>query len=139
MREVADVRVHGTTGEVPMVRFEREERQALRPLNGRPPFRQMRELTRRVQNDACVDVDTNHYSVPWRLIGVQTANNSWTRPLIAGLKRVTACRSWCPRACDLVGRCLSRISRSMASRTMADCGGCAGWIAARSRRLRGPS
>ena len=72
MREVADVRVHGTTGEVPMGRFEREERQALRPLNGRPPFRQMRELTRKVQveprgspeNDACVDVDTNHYSVP---------------------------------------------------------------------------
>ena len=35
----------------------------------RPPFRQLRELTRRVQNDGCVDVDTNHYSVPWRLIG----------------------------------------------------------------------
>ena len=73
MREVADVRVHGTTGEVPMVRFEREERQALRPLNGRPPFRQLRELTRKVQNDACVDVDTNHYSVPWRLIGASVS------------------------------------------------------------------
>jgi hypothetical protein len=24
-----------------------------------------------VQNDGCVDVDTNHYSVPWRLIGAQ--------------------------------------------------------------------
>ena len=33
MREVADTRVHGTTGEPPIVRFEREERQALRPLN----------------------------------------------------------------------------------------------------------
>ena len=71
MREVADTRVHGTTGEAPMVRFEREERQALRLLNGRPPFRQVRELTRRVQNDACVDVDTNHYSVPWKLIGAE--------------------------------------------------------------------
>jgi transposase len=71
MREVADQRVHGTTGEVPMVRFEREERQALRPLGGKPPFRQMRELVRCVQNDGCVDVDTNHYSVPWRLIGAQ--------------------------------------------------------------------
>ena len=69
MREVADVRVHGTTGETPIARFEREERQALRSLSGRPPFRQLRELSRRVQNDACVDVDTNHYSVPWRLIG----------------------------------------------------------------------
>ncbi len=69
MREVADQRVHGTTGEAPMVRFTRDEATALRPLNGRPPFRQLRELRRRVQNDACVDVDTNHYSVPWRLIG----------------------------------------------------------------------
>jgi hypothetical protein len=69
MREVADQRVHGTTGEVPIVRFEREERQALRPLGGKPPFRQVRELVRSVQNDGCVDVDTNHYSVPWRLIG----------------------------------------------------------------------
>lgn len=71
MREVADVRVHGTTGEAPVARFEREEAAALRALNGRPPFRQLREMTRRVQNDGCVDVDTNHYSVPWRLIGAQ--------------------------------------------------------------------
>ncbi len=73
MREVADVRVHGTTGETPIARFEREEAAALRLLNGRPPFRQMRELTRRVQNDGCVDVDTNHYSVPWKLIGAQVS------------------------------------------------------------------
>ena len=51
----------------------REERQALRPLSGKPPFRQMRELTRCVQNDGCVDVDTNHYSVPWQLIGAQVS------------------------------------------------------------------
>ena len=73
MREVADVRAHGTTGEAPIARFEREERQALRPLGGRPPFRQMRELSRRGQNDACVDLDTNHYSVPWRLIGAEVS------------------------------------------------------------------
>ena len=54
-----------------MMQFERDEAAALRPLNGRPPFRQLRELTRRVQNDACVDVDTNHYSVLWRLIGAE--------------------------------------------------------------------
>jgi transposase len=73
MREVADRRVHGTTGEAPAVRFEREERRALRPAGGRPPFRQVRELIRCVQNDGCVDVDTNHYSVPWRLIGAQVS------------------------------------------------------------------
>ena len=69
MREVADVRTHGTTGEAPVERFAREEAGKLRPLGGRPPFRQVRELARRVQADGCVDVDTNHYSVPWRLIG----------------------------------------------------------------------
>ncbi len=40
MREVADVRVHGTTGEPPIVRFERDEAGVLRPLNDRPSFRQ---------------------------------------------------------------------------------------------------
>ena len=68
-REVADVRVHGTTGEPPAERFRRGEADALQPLAGRPPFRQLRELTRRVQADACVGLDTNSYSVPWRLIG----------------------------------------------------------------------
>jgi hypothetical protein len=33
----------------------------------------VRELTRRVQNDGCVDIDTNHYSVPWRLIGAHVS------------------------------------------------------------------
>jgi transposase len=69
MREIADVRVHGTTGEAPIVRFRREEATALRPVDGRPPFRQVRELNRRVQADCSVEVDTNVYSVPWRLIG----------------------------------------------------------------------
>ena len=31
-REVADVRIHGTTGEAPMERFARDEAAALRPL-----------------------------------------------------------------------------------------------------------
>ena len=68
-REIADVREHGTTGEAPRLRFERDEAAALKPLDGRPPFSQRRELVRRVQNDCCVEVDGNFYSVPWRLIG----------------------------------------------------------------------
>jgi hypothetical protein len=68
-RNVADVRIHGTTGELPIERFEREERAALRPLAAKAPFLQVRELTRRVHSDACVELDTNRYSVPWRLIG----------------------------------------------------------------------
>jgi transposase len=69
MREIADARVHGTTGEVPMVRFERDERAMLRPIGGKAPFLQVRELSRRVHSDACIELDTNRYSVPWRLIG----------------------------------------------------------------------
>ncbi len=68
-REVANVRVHGTTGEAPIVRFEREEVHRLKPLGGRPSFGSLRELTRTVSSDCAVEVDTNSYSVPWRLIG----------------------------------------------------------------------
>jgi transposase len=71
MREVADTRVHGSTGEQPLERFLREERTALQPLRDRPPYVQAREVVRRVQSDLCVEVDTNHYSVPWRYIGEQ--------------------------------------------------------------------
>ena len=52
MREVADRRIHGTTGEPPITRFERDEATALRPIDGRPPFRQVRELSRRVHSTA---------------------------------------------------------------------------------------
>jgi len=69
MREVADVRVHGTTGEAPLARFERTETAALKPLAAKAPFLQVRELTRRVHTDACIELDTNRYSVPWKLIG----------------------------------------------------------------------
>jgi transposase len=69
MRTIADVRAHGTTGEAPLVRFAREEAAALKPIDGRPPFRQMRELIRRVPADCAVAVDGNFYSVPWRFIG----------------------------------------------------------------------
>lgn len=68
-REVADVRVHGTTGEAPMVRFVRAEAGALRAIDGRSPFHAARELIRRVQSDCAIEVETNSYSVPWRLIG----------------------------------------------------------------------
>ena len=70
-REVADVRVHGTTGEAPMVRFLRDEAGALRALDGTPPFQATRDLVRRVGSDCAVGVEGNSYSVPWRLIGEQ--------------------------------------------------------------------
>jgi transposase len=64
----ADQRVHGTTHERPADRFERAEREALRPLPQRPlPVRE-RRLPRRVGYDSLVDVDTVRYSVPHRLV-----------------------------------------------------------------------
>jgi transposase len=69
MREVADTRVHGTTGEPPLQRFKRAEASALRSLPAKAPFLQVRELTRRVHTDACIELDPNRYSVPWRLLG----------------------------------------------------------------------
>ena len=68
MREIADVRRHGTTGETPAARFEREA-ERLAPCAGTPPFGQLRDLVRTVHADCAVTVDTNAYSVPWRLIG----------------------------------------------------------------------
>ena len=67
-REIADRRLHGTTGETPLARFEREAGH-LRARPGLPPFGQLRDLLRVVHADCAVVVDTNAYSVPWRLIG----------------------------------------------------------------------
>lgn len=68
MREVADVRVHGTTRDRPIDRFEAEAT-ALQPLASRPCFQPRRSLQRRVQSDCCVEVDTNRYSVPFVHLG----------------------------------------------------------------------
>jgi transposase len=65
---LADQRAHGTTHEAPYVRFDRDERQALRPLPARALPRREQRLRRRVANDAFVDVDTVRYSVPHRLV-----------------------------------------------------------------------
>ena len=63
-----DRRVHKTTHEKPVDRFEHAERAALRPLPERPlPVRE-RRLTRRVSNESLVDIDTVRYSVPHRLV-----------------------------------------------------------------------
>jgi transposase len=65
---VADRHVHGTTREAPIVRFEREEQQALRPLPRHALPRREQRVRRRVAHDAFVDVDTVRYSVPYQLV-----------------------------------------------------------------------
>lgn len=69
VRDIADLRVHGTTGEVPIERFRRAEAAALRSIAGIPPFETARELVRKVQADCVIEIDSNAYWVPWRLIG----------------------------------------------------------------------
>jgi transposase len=86
-REIADARVHGTTGETPRERFERDEAVALRSLAGTPPFMTARDLLRRVGADCAIEVDGNAYSVPWRLIGERvrvTVGSGSVRVLHAG-------------------------------------------------------
>ena len=106
MREIADRRVHGTTGEVPLERFERMERAALKPLPQLVPFLQVRELVRRVHTDACVELDTNRYSVPWRLIGESVTvvvAERMVRVLYAG--REVACHAQSPlRRANIIER-----------------------------------
>jgi transposase len=86
MRDVADSRVHGTTGEVPIERFLAKEAAALQPLEGRTTFQPIRECVRRVHADACIELETNRYSVPWQLIGeaVTVLVNEQVRVLHAG-------------------------------------------------------
>ena len=64
----ADQRIHGTTHEPPIVRFERDERSALRPLPSTAMPVRARRIRRRVATDCFVDVDTVRYSVPHRLV-----------------------------------------------------------------------
>lgn len=60
-REVADVRIHGTTGEQPIARFEAEAA-ALSPLKAVAPTPLPQRRT--VSADCFVALDTNRYSVP---------------------------------------------------------------------------
>lgn len=65
--EVADQRIHRTTLEKPIVRFEREKK-ALGAFPDRPLAVRTRRLKRNVSIDCFVDIDTIRYSVPYRFI-----------------------------------------------------------------------
>ena len=65
---VANVRVHGTTREVPFVRWQERERSALRSITV-PPYDTSIVSRRKVSRDGFVVVRTNRYSVPWQFAG----------------------------------------------------------------------
>jgi transposase len=65
---IADVRVHGTTHERPVDRFEIEARHLV-PTREQPSSRLEARFPRIVADDYLVSLDTNRYSVPFGLIG----------------------------------------------------------------------
>ena len=77
LNTVANVRIHGTTHEIP---FERLKQESLKPLNP-VPFADVDRHARRVSHDAFVSFENNRYSVPWTWIGqiveVLDAKNGW--------------------------------------------------------------
>jgi len=66
--EIADVRVHGTTHQLPIERFA-DEAGALIAFAGRRSFLQAMVRERKVAEDWLVSIDANRYSVPFALIG----------------------------------------------------------------------
>jgi hypothetical protein len=70
------MRVHGTTGEAPIVRFQRDEAKALKPIVGMPPFHVARDLIRRVRADCAVEIDGN------ALLGTVAADREMVRATI---------------------------------------------------------
>jgi len=97
MREIADARVHATTGGPPADRFERAERDVLRGLGGRASFQAMHEVTRRVRRDGSIELATNAYSVPWWLIGarVRVRAQAGTVTIPHGIREVARHRLCC--------------------------------------------
>lgn len=68
MREVADVRIHGTTFERPIDSFEREQPKLL-AIGDHPSYLRTRRFTRKVTGDCRIEFETNRYSVPFQLVG----------------------------------------------------------------------
>jgi len=61
------MRIHGTTGERPVDRFERE-RQILLPIGNHSSHLRAGRFTRKVSGDCRVEFETNRYSVPHHLV-----------------------------------------------------------------------
>jgi len=72
--EVANQRVHGTTHEQVMIRWE-EDRVKLQPVNGRPAYPYRDDEQRKVARDAYVSWQGSRYSVPWQYAGKEV----WVR------------------------------------------------------------
>ncbi len=72
--EVANQRVHGTTHQEVMARWDADQF-ALKPLDGRPAYPYRDEELRKVARDAYVSFRASRYSVPWQYAGKEV----WVR------------------------------------------------------------
>lgn len=68
LTEISDTRIHGTTHQRPIDRFQAEI-QALTCTTHQPSFLQAMARERVVAEDWLISIDGNRYSVPFRLIG----------------------------------------------------------------------
>lgn len=79
LEEVANARVHGTTGQVPRTHFDRDERQHLRPYLSAASLatRVANTQTRRADKTGLVSWKSNKYSVPmaWQQANVGVAEH----------------------------------------------------------------
>ena len=83
--EVANQRVHGTTHEQVLLRWD-EDQFAMQPVNRRPPYPYMDDEQRKVARDAYVSWRGSRYSVPWQYAGKEV----WVRDQAAMSKCATA-------------------------------------------------
>jgi transposase len=74
--EVANRRVHGTTHEQVLLRFD-EDLFGMQPIDGRPSYPYMDDEQRKVARDAYVSWQGSRYSVPWLFAGKEV----WVRGL----------------------------------------------------------
>lgn len=72
--EVANQRVHGTTHEVVISRWDADQ-SAMLPLDGRPPYPYVDDELRKVARDAFVHWQGSRYSAPWIYAGKEV----WVR------------------------------------------------------------
>lgn len=80
MREVAEPRIHPTTGRSPREFFDAVEQQALRPLPA-ARFETVEWREAKVHPDCCISFDRRLYSVPWRWVG----RSVWVRATVGSV------------------------------------------------------
>jgi len=81
LAEVANQRVHGTTHEQVLLRFD-EDLFSMQPVNGRPPYPYVDDEQRKVARDAYVSWQGSRYSVPWSYAGKEV----WVRECGASIE-----------------------------------------------------